>query len=76
MNNMTWLDLFRFLNERASDMPNLGKFDWSAPVIVHDAETGDEYNCDTYYISNDRSNKERFVLVTNMENIFNERSGN
>lgn len=74
MNNLTWIDLFRFLNERASDVRNLGKFDWSAPVIIHDAETGDEYNCDTYYVSDDRSDKERFVLITNMENIFNERS--
>lgn len=75
MNNMTWLDLYQFLYERANDIKNVGSFNWSAPVIVHDAETGDEYNCDTYYVSDDRSDKERFVLITNMENIFNERSG-
>lgn len=67
MNNLTWIDLFRFLNERASDLPNLGKFDWSAPVIVHNAETGDEYNCDTMYIG-DSKGKDRFILMINLEN--------
>ena len=75
MNNMTWLDLFRFLNERASDLPNLGKFDWSAPVIIYDAETGDEYNCDYYYLSDNRSNKERFVLITNFGQMMRQSKG-
>ena len=69
MNNLTWIDLFRFLNERASDMPNLGKFDWQAPVIVHDADTGDEFTCESYYISDDRGTN-RFVLITNFEKAF------
>ena len=69
MNDLTWIDLFRFLNERASDMPNLGKFDWQAPVIVHDADTGDEFTCEGYYISDDRGTN-RFVLITNFEKAF------
>jgi hypothetical protein len=68
MNVLTWIDLFRFLNERASDVRNFGKFDWSAPVIIHDAETGDEFNCDTMYIT-DNSNIERFVLMTNLDAV-------
>ncbi len=73
MNNLTWIDLFRFLNERASDNPNLDQFDWSAPVIIHDADTGDEYNCDTMYVSDYRG-KDRFVLMTNLETIVTENS--
>ena len=71
MTAMKWIDLFQFLNERANDIRNLGSFDWQAPVIIHDAETGDEFNCDTYYLSDDRGD-DRLVLITNMENIFNE----
>ena len=29
-------------------MENIGKLDWNSPVTVHDAETGQEYFCDTY----------------------------
>lgn len=72
MNKMTWLDLFQFLNERANDMKRLGTFDWNKPVLIHDADTGDEFTCDTYYISDDRGS-DRLVLITNIEKIFEER---
>jgi hypothetical protein len=68
MNNMTWLDLYNYLHKQAHDFKNLGKFNWNDPVIVHDAETGDEYNCDTYFISD--NDQERFVLATNIDKIF------
>jgi len=69
MNRLKWIDLFRFLNERASDMPNLGKFDWQAPVIVYDANTGEELTCDTYYFVTDTDTpKNRFVLMINLDN--------
>jgi len=71
MNNMTWLDLYNYLHSQAHDFKNLGKFDWNSPVIVHDASTGDEYNCDTWVISTDNS-KDRVVLATNIEMIFTE----
>lgn len=73
MNHLTWIDLFQFLNERASDVINVGKFDWSAPVIIHDADTGDEFDCDALYI-NDDDNKQKFVLMTNLEIIRAENS--
>jgi len=67
--NMTWLDLYNFLHDQAHDFRNLGKFDWSAPVIIHDAETGDEHFCDTWMISDD-TNKEKPVLLINAQEIY------
>jgi len=69
--HMTWLDLYNFLHQRANDIKNLGSFDWQAQVVVHDAETGDEHSCDTYYISDNRGD-DRFVLITNLEKVFND----
>lgn len=69
MNKMSWLDLYNYLHTQANF--NVGKFDWQAPVMVHDASTGDEFNCDTWVISND-SGEDRVVLATNIESIFTE----
>ena len=46
---MSWLDLYNFLHERANNIHAVGTFDWSKPVLVYDADTGDKWNCDTYY---------------------------
>lgn len=73
MNNMTWLDLYNFLYEKANDNKNFGKINWQDPVMVHDANTGDEINCDTWIVSDARGN-DRLVLATNIETIFNERN--
>lgn len=48
MNKMSWLDLYNYLHAQANGLDNIGSFDWNSPVMVHDAETGDEYFCDTY----------------------------
>lgn len=69
MNTMTWLDLYKFLNEQANSTKNFGQFDWNQPVTIHDAETGDEYSCDTYYISDNK--EEKLVLMINTQAIFN-----
>lgn len=71
MNKMTWLDLFNFLHERANNIHAIGTFDWNKPVLVHDADTGDEFSCDTYYVSDSRG-EEHLVLITNIERIFEE----
>ncbi len=60
MNNITWIDLYQFLCERANDMKNLGSFDWSAPVIVYDTENGDEFDCSMMYLDN------RFSIMINL----------
>ena len=68
MNKMSWLDLYNYLHSQAHDFKNLGKFDWNSPVIVHDANTGDEFNCDTYFMD------DKLTLTINMESVFNERN--
>lgn len=70
MSNMTWLELYNFLHEQANSLDNIGEFDWSKPVTIHDAETGDEYTCDTFYVSDD-TDFERTVLMINIPSIFN-----
>jgi hypothetical protein len=70
---MNWLDLYKFLHEQANSINNHGKFDWQSPVVIHDANTGDEYFCDTYDIST-ADNNSKFVLAINIENIFSENS--
>jgi hypothetical protein len=70
MNNMTWLELYNFLHQQANDSKNFGHFEWNEPVIIHDAETGDEYGCDTYYVSNN-SGIDKMVLATNIDKIYN-----
>lgn len=71
MNNMTWLDLYNFLYERANNINAFGTFHWDKPVLVHDANTGDEFRCDTYYVTDDKGD-DRLVLITNIEQIFHE----
>ena len=73
MNKMTWLDLYNYLYDRANNVSAVGTFDWSRPVLVHDANTGDEFSCDTYYVTDNRGN-DRLVLITNIEKIFEERN--
>ena len=73
MNKMTWLDLYNYLHAQANGLDNFGKFDWNSPVMIHDASTGDEVNCDTWAISN--GDKDRIVLATNIDSIFAENKG-
>jgi hypothetical protein len=43
---MKWIDLFQYLNERANDFKNLGKFPWQEEVSVFDFETLGYYPID------------------------------
>ena len=45
-NNMTWLDLYNFLYERANDINNTGSFPWQENVQVFDFETLEYYPTD------------------------------
>lgn len=69
MNKMTWLDLYNFLSQKANNIQNLDDYNWGQQVIVHNAETGDEYTADTWVIANSEG-KDRLVLVINDEEIF------
>ncbi len=73
MNKITWLELYNFLHEYANNSKHFGKLNWQEPVMIHDANTGDETNCDTWIIS-DKTGKDRLVLATNIETIFSERT--
>jgi len=73
MNNLTWLDLFQFLNKQANEIENIGRFNWQDQVVIHDSNTGDEFTCDTYIISDNRGS-DRLVLAINVEAIFGENS--
>jgi hypothetical protein len=71
MQNMTWLDLYNFLHKNANDINNFenaANF-WNSHVMIHNAETGDEYPSDTWMISDSRG-KDRLVLVINSEGIY------
>jgi len=46
MNNMTWLQLYNFLYERANDIHNPGSFPWQQKVEVFDFETLEYYPAD------------------------------
>ena len=69
MSNLTWLDLYNFLHQKANDINTFGKFNWNEPVVIHDAATGDETLCDTWEIS-DKNSQDRLVLAINIEEIF------
>jgi len=68
MNTTTWLDLYNFLYKQANDINNLGKFDWNEPVIIYDADTGNEYISEPYFMSS-HNKKENFVLTINSDQI-------
>jgi hypothetical protein len=64
---MTWLELYNFLHKIANNVDNLNPNLWQQKVLVHNAETGDEYTCDTWELT-DNKNK-RIVIVFNHDEI-------
>ena len=48
--DMTWLELYNFLHEKANDVKNLDSELWQSEVVIHDATTGDEAAVDTWEI--------------------------
>lgn len=71
MTKITWLDLYNFLHDQANNIHKIGNFSWNSPVVIHDADTGDEFNCDVYTLG-DSSGNDKFVLMYNTENIYSE----
>jgi len=45
-NNMTWLQLYNFLYEKANDINSGGRFPWQEQVEVFDFETLEYYPTD------------------------------
>jgi len=58
MNKMTWGDLLKVIQENVTDLDSC--------VMIHNAETGDEYIADFAGLTDDRKN-ERFVITFNHE---------
>ena len=50
----------------------MGTINWQDPVMIHDANTGEETSCDTWIVCDD--GKDRLVLATNIDTIFAERN--
>lgn len=63
---MTWLELYNFLHEKANDITNLDSDMWQSTVLMHNIETGDEYPCDTWMITDDNDTGTRLVLGINL----------
>jgi hypothetical protein len=53
-NNMTWLQLYNFLYERANDINSGGSFPWQQPVEVFDFETLEYYPTDFIEMPDDK----------------------
>lgn len=51
---MTWLDLFQFLNERANDFQNLGKFNWQQEISVFNNHQLDSCSSETTQLSDNK----------------------
>lgn len=63
MNNMTWLELYTFLNERANDIKNVGSFDWQAPVRVYDNQYGGVHDADLIELYEADSSKVLYIKI-------------
>lgn len=66
---MKWIDLFRFLNERANDINHLGSFPWQEPVKVFDWETLQYYPVDFIEMPDKRISLSVDTSQHNMETI-------
>jgi hypothetical protein len=64
---MKWIDLFQFLNERANDMKNLGKFDWQSEVKVYDNAYGGLFDADLIEFT-DSDEKEFYLKIDSGDN--------
>jgi hypothetical protein len=66
-NNMTWLDLYNFLYERANDINNPGSFPWQENVQVFDFETLEYYPTDFIQMPDNKISLSIDTSKANME---------
>jgi len=66
-NNMTWLQLYNFLYERANDINNPGSFPWQENVQVFDFETLEYYPADFIEMPDKKISLSIDTSNTNME---------
>ena len=68
-NNMTWLQLYNFLYERANDINNPGSFPWQENVQVFDFETLEYYSTDFIEMPDNKISLSIDTSNTNMETV-------
>jgi len=66
-NNMTWLQLYNFLYERANDINNPGSFPWQENVQVFDFETLEYYPTDFIEMPDNKISLSIDTFNANME---------
>jgi hypothetical protein len=67
--NMTWLQLYNFLYERANDINNPGSFPWQENVQVFDFETLEYYPTDFIEMPDKKISFSIDTSNTNMETV-------
>jgi hypothetical protein len=67
--NMTWLQLYNFLYERANDINNPGSFPWQENVQVFDFETLGYYPTDFIEMPDKKISFSIDTSNTNMETV-------
>jgi len=68
-NNMTWLDLYNFLYERANNINNPGSFPWQENVQVFDFETLEYYPTDFIQMPDNKISLSIDTSNTNTETV-------
>jgi hypothetical protein len=68
-NNMTWLQLYNFLYQRANDINNPGSFPWQENVQVFDFETLEYYPTDFIQMPDNKISLSIDTSNTNMETV-------
>jgi hypothetical protein len=68
-NNMTWLQLYNFLYERANDINSGGNFPWQENVEVFDFETLEYYSTDFIQMPDNKISLSIDTSNTNMETV-------
>ena len=69
MSNMTWLQLYNFLYEKANDINNPGSFHWQENVQVFDFETLEYYPTDFIQMPDNKISLSIDTSNTNMETV-------
>ena len=64
LEKISWLDLYNYLYDQAHDFDKMGKFNWQAEIVLHDAETGEEKGVNLFELDN------KTVLTINSDAIF------
>jgi hypothetical protein len=68
-NNMTWLQLYNFLYERANDINSGGSFPWQQQVEVFDFETLEYYSTDFIQMPDNKISLSIDTSNTSMETV-------